>query len=125
MLLPKRFTFRLSLVLVMNTLAGAMFFLASSMPFGMLQMYPCTDGDSYHPLVAYLGFYYALCSVATLLRKCTMYPFPSGRVAAEVLMSNEGSKAKTHVSSGLIALIYDFILNSLWLVGRGYPYYCI
>ncbi len=42
-----------------------------------------------------------------------VYPFPSGRAAAEVLMSNEGSKAKLMLGSGLIALVYDFILNSL------------
>ena len=42
-----------------------------------------------------------------------MYPFPSGRAAAEVLMSNGGAKPKLMLGSGLIALVYDFILNSL------------
>lgn len=41
------------------------------------------------------------------------YPFPAGRAAAEVLNSGEGSKAKLMIFSGTIALIYDFILNSL------------
>ncbi len=41
------------------------------------------------------------------------YPFPAGRAAAEVLNSGEGSKAKLMIVSGTIALIYDFILNSL------------
>jgi putative OPT family oligopeptide transporter len=41
------------------------------------------------------------------------YPFPAGRAAAEVLTSGEGSKAKLMLFSGAIALIYDFILNSL------------
>ncbi|MBU2699850.1 putative OPT family oligopeptide transporter [Sporomusaceae bacterium BoRhaA] len=41
------------------------------------------------------------------------YPFPQGRAAAEVLTSGEGSKAKLMVFSGAVALIYDFILNSL------------
>ena len=41
------------------------------------------------------------------------YPFPSGRAAAEVLSCNEGSKAKVMVFSGLLAMAYDFVLNSL------------
>ena len=41
------------------------------------------------------------------------YPFPSGRAAAEVLSCNEGSKAKVMVFSGLLAMDYDFVLNSL------------
>ncbi|WP_346353248.1 OPT family oligopeptide transporter [Azotosporobacter soli] len=42
-----------------------------------------------------------------------VYPFPAGRAAAEVLTSGEGSKAKLMIFSGAIALIYDFILNSI------------
>ncbi len=42
-----------------------------------------------------------------------VYPFPAGRAAAEVLTSGEGSKAKLMIFSGVIALIYDFILNSI------------
>lgn len=41
------------------------------------------------------------------------YPFPSGRAAAEVLSCSEGSKAKVMVFSGLLAMVYDFVLNSL------------
>lgn len=41
------------------------------------------------------------------------YPFPSGRAAAEVLTSNEGSKAHIMVISGLVAMAYDFVLNAL------------
>ncbi len=41
------------------------------------------------------------------------YPFPAGRAAAEVLSSNEGSKAKLMIISGTIAMAYDFVLNSL------------
>ncbi len=41
------------------------------------------------------------------------YPFPSGTAAAEVLSCNEGNRAKLMVYSGLFALVYDFILNSL------------
>lgn len=41
------------------------------------------------------------------------YPFPAGRAAAEVLTSGEGSKARLMVLSGLVAMGYDFILNSL------------
>lgn len=41
------------------------------------------------------------------------YPFPAGRAAAEVLTSGEGNKAKLMMLSGAVALIYDFILNSL------------
>lgn len=41
------------------------------------------------------------------------YPFPAGRAAAEVLTCNEGSRAKLMIFSGLIAMVYDFILNSL------------
>jgi putative OPT family oligopeptide transporter len=41
------------------------------------------------------------------------YPFPAGRAAAGVLNSGGGSKAKLMLFSGAIALIYDFILNSL------------
>jgi putative OPT family oligopeptide transporter len=43
------------------------------------------------------------------------YPFPAGRAAAEVLTSGEGNKARLMVLSGVIALIYDFLLNSFGL----------
>lgn len=42
-----------------------------------------------------------------------VYPFPSGRAAAEVLVCNEGSKARTMILSGLVAMVYDFVLNTL------------
>jgi len=41
------------------------------------------------------------------------YPFPSGSAAAEVLNSNEGSKAHLMLFSGAIAMVYDFVLNTL------------
>ncbi|MBP2631001.1 MAG: oligopeptide transporter, family [Firmicutes bacterium] len=41
-----------------------------------------------------------------------IYPFPGGQAAAEVLTSGEGSKVKLMLGSGIVALIYDFILNS-------------
>lgn len=41
------------------------------------------------------------------------YPFPAGRAAAEVLECNEGSSAKLMLGSGILAMAYDFILNSL------------
>ena len=41
------------------------------------------------------------------------YPFPSGRAAAEVLSCNGGSKAHVMVFSGLLAMAYDFVLNTL------------
>ncbi len=41
------------------------------------------------------------------------YPFPAGRAAAGVLTCGEGNKAKLMIISGIVALIYDFILNSL------------
>ena len=42
-----------------------------------------------------------------------IYPFPSGSAAAEVLESDEGSKAHIMLVSGAVALVYDFVLNSL------------
>lgn len=41
------------------------------------------------------------------------YPFPAGRAAAGVLTSGEGSQAKLMIVTGAIALVYDFVLNSL------------
>jgi putative OPT family oligopeptide transporter len=41
------------------------------------------------------------------------YPFPAGRAAAGVLTCNEGGKVKLMVASGMIALVFDFIINSL------------
>lgn len=41
------------------------------------------------------------------------YPFPSGSAAAQVLTSNEGSQARLMLVSGAIALVYDFVLNTL------------
>lgn len=47
-----------------------------------------------------------------------VYPYPSGRAAAEVLLSSEGSKAKLMIASGLIGMAYDFVLNTLgWWQG--------
>ena len=42
-----------------------------------------------------------------------IYPFPSGSAAAEVLQSNEGSKAHIMLLSGAVAMAYDFVLNTL------------
>lgn len=42
-----------------------------------------------------------------------VYPFPSGSAAAEVLESNEGSKAHLMLLSGAVAMVYDFVLNTL------------
>ncbi len=42
-----------------------------------------------------------------------VYPFPSGSAAAEVLESDKGSKAHIMLVSGAVALVYDFVLNSL------------
>ena len=42
-----------------------------------------------------------------------VYPFPSGSAAAEVLESDEGSKAHIMLVSGAVALVYDFVLNSI------------
>lgn len=42
-----------------------------------------------------------------------VYPFPSGSAAAEVLESDEGSKAHLMLLSGAVAMVYDFVLNSL------------
>ena len=42
-----------------------------------------------------------------------VYPFPSGSAAAEVLESDEGSKVHIMLVSGAVALVYDFVLNSL------------
>lgn len=40
------------------------------------------------------------------------YNFPAGKAAAEVLTSNESSKAKLMLGSAVIALIYDVVLNT-------------
>ena len=42
-----------------------------------------------------------------------VYPFPSGSAAAEVLESDEGAKAHIMLVSGAVALVYDFVLNSI------------
>lgn len=42
-----------------------------------------------------------------------VYPFPSDSAAAEVLESDEGSKAHIMLVSGAVALVYDFVLNSI------------
>ncbi len=100
MLLPKRFTFRLSLVLV-RTLAGAMFFLPA------LYIWNVTDVTLYKMaipiiLVAYFGVLLCVMFRRYFVEEMHyVYPFPSGRAAAEVLMSNEGSKAKLMLGSGL------------------------
>ncbi|MBB5336203.1 OPT family oligopeptide transporter [Pectinatus brassicae] len=44
--------------------------------------------------------------------RADIYPFPAGQAAAEVLTSNEKSKVKLMIGSSIIALIYDFILNT-------------
>lgn len=96
-----------------NTLAGAMFFLPA------LYIWNVTNVSFIQMVIPIILGGILGILLCTMFRRyfCEemhyVYPFPSGRAAAEVLMSNEGSKAKLMIGSGLIALIYDFILNSL------------
>lgn len=96
-----------------NTLAGAMFFLPA------LYIWNITDVsfiDMVIPVMlgGVLGVLLCVMFRRYFVEEMhAVYPFPSGRAAAEVLMSNEGSKAKLMIGSGLLALVYDFILNSL------------
>lgn len=96
-----------------NTLAGAMFFLPA------LYIWNVTNVSFVQMVIPIIlgGVLGVLLCIMFRRYFCEemhyVYPFPSGRAAAEVLMSNEGSKAKLMIGSGLIALVYDFILNSL------------
>ncbi|WP_251422519.1 OPT family oligopeptide transporter [Veillonella agrestimuris] len=96
-----------------NTLAGAMFFLPA------LYIWNVTNVSFVQMVIPIIlgGILGVLLCIMFRRYFCEemhyVYPFPSGRAAAEVLMSNEGSKAKLMIGSGLIALVYDFILNSL------------
>lgn len=40
------------------------------------------------------------------------YRFPSSRATAEILMSNEGARAKLMLLCGLAGIVYDFVLNT-------------
>ena len=96
-----------------NTLAGAMFFLPA------LYIWNVTDVTFVQMAIPIILGGVLGVLLCVMFRRYFVeemhyvYPFPSGRAAAEVLMSNEGSKAKLMLGSGLIALVYDFILNSL------------
>ncbi|MDU5254832.1 MAG: OPT/YSL family transporter, partial [Veillonella sp.] len=96
-----------------NTLAGAMFFLPA------LYIWNVTDVSFVQMAIPIILGGVLGVLLCVMFRRYFVeemhyvYPFPSGRAAAEVLMSNEGSKAKLMLGSGLIALVYDFILNSL------------
>lgn len=96
-----------------NTLAGAMFFLPALYIWNVTNV---TFVQMVIPII--LGGVLGLLLCIMFRRYfCEemhyVYPFPSGRAAAEVLMSNEGSKAKLMIGSGMVALVYDFVLNSL------------
>lgn len=96
-----------------NTLAGAMFFLPALYIWNVTNV---TFVQMVIPII--LGGVLGLLLCIMFRRYfCEemhyVYPFPSGRAAAEVLMSNEGSKAKLMIGSGVVALVYDFVLNSL------------
>lgn len=96
-----------------NTLAGAMFFLPALYIWNVTNV---TFVQMVIPII--LGGILGLLLCIMFRRYfCEemhyVYPFPSGRAAAEVLMSNEGSKAKLMIGSGVVALVYDFVLNSL------------
>ena len=96
-----------------NTLAGAMFFLPALYIWGVTDV---TFAQMAIPIIlgGVLGVLLCVMFRRYFVEEMHyVYPFPSGRAAAEVLMSNEGSKAKLMLGSGLIALVYDFILNSL------------
>ena len=96
-----------------NTLAGAMFFLPALYIWGVTDV---TFTQMAIPIIlgGVLGVLLCVMFRRYFVEEMHyVYPFPSGRAAAEVLMSNEGSKAKLMLGSGLIALVYDFILNSL------------
>ena len=96
-----------------NTLAGAMFFLPALYIWGVTDV---TFTQMAIPIIlgGVLGVLLCVMFRRYFVEEMHyLYPFPSGRAAAEVLMSNEGSKAKLMLGSGLIALVYDFILNSL------------
>ena len=70
--------------------------------------------------MAYLVFYYALMFRRYFVEEMHyVIHSPSGRAAAEVLMSNEGSKAKSDVRFWPYCSRIDFILKQPWLVGRG------
>lgn len=45
----------------------------------------------------------------------SVYPFPSGRGAAGVLTSTGGDQARYMMLSGLVGLVFDFVINSLGL----------
>ncbi|MCI5707884.1 OPT family oligopeptide transporter [Veillonella caviae] len=96
-----------------NTLAGAMFFLPA------LYIWNVTNVTFVQMVVPIIlgGVLGVLLCIMFRRYFCEemhyVYPFPSGRAAAEVLMSNEGSKAKLMIGSGVVALVYDFVLNSL------------
>ncbi|MCH4167307.1 MAG: oligopeptide transporter, OPT family [Megasphaera sp.] len=96
-----------------NILGGAMFILPALF---ILNISGVTFIEMIIPIVlgGLLGVF-----LATMFRSyfCeemdAAYPFPAGRAAAGVLTANEGNHAKIMVLSGLLAMAYDFVLNSL------------
>ncbi len=97
-----------------NTLAGAMFFLPALYIWGGVTDVSFAQMAIPIILGGVLGVLLCVMFRRYFVEEMHyVYPFPSGRAAAEVLMSNEGSRAKLMIGSGLVALLYDFILNSL------------
>lgn len=96
-----------------NILGGAMFILPALFIMG-IQSVSFIDMVIPIALGGILGVF-----LSTMFRRyfCEemdkQYPFPSGTAAAEVLSCNEGARAKLMIISGLIAMAYDFVLNSL------------
>ncbi len=96
-----------------NILGGAMFILPALF---ILHLSGVTFVQMVIPIVlgGILGVF-----LATMFRRyfCeemdAAYPFPAGRAAAGVLPCGGGSKAKIMVVSGMLAMAYDFILNTL------------
>ena len=96
-----------------NILGGAMFVLPALFILGIEDL---SFWEMSLPIVlgGVLGVF-----LATVFRRYfveemeNIYPFPSGSAAAEVLNSNEGSKAHLMLISGFLALVYDFVLNTL------------
>lgn len=96
-----------------NVLAGAMFFLPAlyilNMPnISILQMIvPVVLGGV-------LGVFLSVMFRRYFCEEMDgVYPFPSGRAAAEVLSSAGGNKAKLMVISGTVGAAFDFVLNTL------------
>ncbi len=96
-----------------NILGGAMFILPA---FFILHLEGVSYLDMVIPIV--LGGIMGVLLASTFRRYfCeemdAAYPFPAGRAAAQVLSCNEGAKARLMVVSGVLAMAYDFVLNTL------------